>query len=157
MIGQALAAQEMTQNSRSTAGKAQACGETFARSPTNSVTQQAQNTGRTLRLSRTRIDYPRQSLGEDGPAAFRVPTLPSTDRERDPHRSALDRQVPQPPPIRAMSRRRDDLTSWALGTALCSGIRTPMELLRAAGGSLVACGRGLCKRPRRVYVAEAVC
>jgi hypothetical protein len=112
MIGQTLAAEEMTQNSRSIAGKAQACGETFARPPTNPVTQQAQNTGRTLRVSRTRIDYPRQSLGEDGLAAFRVPTLPSTDRERDPHRSALDRQVPQPPLIRAMSRRRDDLTSW---------------------------------------------
>jgi hypothetical protein len=110
MIGQTLAAEEMTQNSRSIAGKAQACGETFARPPTNPVTQQAQNTGRTLRVSRTRIDYPRQSLGEDGLAAFRVPTLPSTDRERDPHRPALDRQVPTAsadPSYVALTRRPD--------------------------------------------------
>jgi hypothetical protein len=112
MIGQTLAAQEMPQNCRSTAGKAQADGESFPRSPTNPVTQQAQNTGRAPRLSRTRIDYPSHSLGKDGLAAFCIPALPSTDRESDPYRSALDRQVPQPPLIRAMPRRRDDLTSW---------------------------------------------
>ena len=112
MIGQTLAAQEMPQNSRSTAGNAQAGGEPFTRSPTNPVTQQAQNTGRTPSVSRTRIDYSRQSLRKDGLAAFRVPTLPSADRERDPYRSALDWQVPQPPLIRAMPRRRNDLTSW---------------------------------------------
>jgi hypothetical protein len=111
MVGQTLAAQEVPQNSRSTTGKAQAGGESFPRSPTNAVTEQAQNAVRAPRLSRTRIDYPGQSLGEDGLAAFRVPTLPSTDRP-DLYRSALDRQVPQPPLIRTMPRRRDDSTSW---------------------------------------------
>ena len=91
MIGQTLVVQEMSQNSRSTAGKAQPSGESFARPPTNPVTKQAQNAGGTPCLSRTRIDYPRQSLVEDGLAAFRVPALPSTNRERDPYRSALNR------------------------------------------------------------------
>ena len=56
MVGQTLVVQEMPQNSRSTAGKAQASGESFARSPANPVTKQAQNAGRTPRLSRTRSD-----------------------------------------------------------------------------------------------------
>ena len=56
MIGQTLMAQEMPQNSRSTADKAQASGESFGRSPANPVPKQAQNAGRTPRLSRTRSD-----------------------------------------------------------------------------------------------------
>jgi hypothetical protein len=112
----------MPKDSCSTAWKAQAAGESFARSPTNPVTKQAQNAGRTPYLLRTRIYYPRQSLGEDGLPAFSVPTLPSTNRERDPHWSALDRQIPKPPLIRAVPGRRGDLTSR---TCRCSA-----ELLR---------------------------
>lgn len=85
MIGQTLAVQEVPRNSCSTSRKAQAGGAPITRSPANPMTQQAQNAGRTPRLSRTRSDDPRQSLGKDGLAAFRVPTLPSTDFERDPY------------------------------------------------------------------------
>jgi hypothetical protein len=57
-----------------------------ARPPANAVTKQAQNTGRTPCLTRTGIYYSRQSLSEDGLPAFSVPTLPSTNRQRDPYR-----------------------------------------------------------------------
>jgi hypothetical protein len=65
MVGQTLVVQEMPQDSGTTAGKARAGGESFPLSSTNTVTQQAQNTGRTSRLSCTRIDDPRQPLGEN--------------------------------------------------------------------------------------------
>jgi hypothetical protein len=103
IVGWTLVPHEMPQDSRSTACKAQAAGESFARPPTNAATKQAQNAGRAPCMSRTRIYYPRQSLGEDGLVAFSVPTLPSTNRKRDPYWSALDRQIPKPPLIRAVS------------------------------------------------------
>jgi hypothetical protein len=92
----------MPKDGRSTACKAQAAGESFARAATNPVTKQAQNAGHAPCLSRTRIYYLRQSLGEDGLVAFSAPTLPSANRERDPYWSALDRQIPKPSLIRAV-------------------------------------------------------
>jgi hypothetical protein len=59
-----------------------------------------------------RINYLRQTLSEDGLPTFSVPTLPSTNRERDSYGSALDRQIPKFPLIRAGPGRRGDLTSW---------------------------------------------
>jgi hypothetical protein len=122
MVGQILVPYEMAQNSGSTARKAQAAGEPFARPATDPVTKQAQNAGRTLCPSTTGICYSWQSLGEDGLPAFNVSTVPSTNRKRDLHWSALDRQIPQPSLIRAVPGRRDDLTSRTC--------RTGAELLR---------------------------
>src|SRR5271166_1865444 len=129
-VGQKLVPYEMPQDGRSAAWKAQPGGQSFARPPSNAVTQQAQNAGRTLCLSRTRIHHPRKSLGEDGLLAVSVATLPSTNRQRDPHWSALDRQIPESPLIRAVPGRRDDLTL----RACCRGA----DLFRADNPDIIS-------------------
>ena len=112
-VGQTLVPYEMPQDGSSAACEAHPSGQFFARPPSNAVTQQAQNAGRTSCLSRTRIHHARRSLGEDGLPAASVPTLPSTNRERDPQWSALDGQIPEPPLCGAVPGRRDDVRSQA--------------------------------------------
>ena len=113
MVGQTLVPHEMPQDGRSAAYKAQPGGQSCAWPASDAMTQQAQNAGRTPCLSRTRLHHPRQSFGEDGLPAVGVATLPSANGESDAYWSALDRQIPEPPLIRAVPGRRDDQTSRA--------------------------------------------